>query len=104
MILDFFPFDLLFSRFVNTRFELLPLEFIQNMTHFLQTVRLQFLPIHQGWQILRTNPGSPANRTFFKLAEAVLRQRKRDEGVLNILVREAERLTGHVTVKSDPKD
>jgi hypothetical protein len=79
LVFDFYPFDLLLSRVVNTRWELLPYSTVQEFVNFVQMIRLTFLPVHQGWQILRINPTSEANADFFNLIEAVLADRVENE-------------------------
>jgi len=78
MVFDFFPFDLLLTRFVNTRWEMMPVALLENIYNALDTYRRLFLPIHQGWQILRINPDSPVGRGFFALVEATTRARQED--------------------------
>jgi len=98
LIFDFFPFDLLFSRFVNTKWELMPLDLIQNLAAFWQHIRYQFLPIHQGWHVLQINPTSEANHNFFELAEATLADRDKAEKALDSLVTEFEKLSYTLTI------
>jgi hypothetical protein len=76
LLFDFFPFDLLLTRFINTRWELLPMTMLESVHEALETFRSLFLPIHQGWNVLRINPSSEANHNFLDLVEAVVQNKQ----------------------------
>jgi hypothetical protein len=79
LIFDFFPFDLLLSRLVNTRWRLMPMQTIQKFNEAVQEIRRMFLPVHQVWHILRINPTSEANVDFLDLVRAVIASRRENE-------------------------
>jgi|GEM_PF-2535194 len=100
MVFDFYPFDLLLSRVVNTRWEVMPMQTIQTLNNALQTMRIMFLPVHQGWQILRINPTSEANEEFFELVEAVVAGRVDNErDVLDNFVKAVSEMDFSVTFR-----
>ena len=78
LVFDFFPFELLLTRFINTRWELLPMAMLETIHEALHSYRNFFLPIHQGWHILRINPTSEANHNFFQLVEAAAQSRQEE--------------------------
>lgn len=52
---------------------------VQSFSELIQRIRQVFLPVHQGWHVLRINPTSEANGDFLELVEAVLKTRKENE-------------------------
>lgn len=98
IIFDFYPFDLLLSRIVNTRWQLIPMQTVQDLNNLVNGLRQLFLPIHQGWQILRINPTSEANEGFLELLEEVVATKnKSDDSLLEQLIEEAKKLDFKVT-------
>jgi hypothetical protein len=98
LIFDFYPFDLLLSRIVNTRWQFIPMQTVQDLNQLLNQIRLLFLPVHQGWQILRINPTSEATAGFFELVEEVVGTRlKNEDELLDGLIAEAKKLDFKVT-------
>jgi hypothetical protein len=78
LLMDFYPFDLLLGRLVNTRWHHIPMDLLEQLNNLIHQTRRSFLPIHQGWHILRINPTSEANKDFFDLVEAVLLNKGND--------------------------
>jgi hypothetical protein len=91
LVFDFFPFDLLLSRLVNTQWHFMPMQTILKFNELLQSIRRLFLPVHQGWQVLRINPTSEANEDFLGLVKAVLATRAENEReILEGIIKGAE--------------
>lgn len=102
-ILDFFPFDLCLSRFLNTNWDLLPSDSLENVGFFLHTMRMKFLPIHQAWQRLQINPSSEANQGFFELVSAVLEDRSEFEQAIDALLSAIPEIEISMTIGSKQK-
>ena len=100
LIFDFFPFDLLLSRLVNTRWHVMPMQILQSLNDALHSIRLLFLPVHQGWEIMCINPTSEANRHFFDLVDAVVESRaKNEDELLGAIVEATKKLDFSVSYK-----
>jgi hypothetical protein len=78
LVFDFFPFDLLLTRFINTRWELLPMSMLDMVDNAIQNHRVLFLPVHQAWEAVRINPSQEACDLAFNLAEAALETEQAD--------------------------
>lgn len=102
LVFDFFPFDLLLTRFLNGKWELMPMDTMQLVGNFLTGIRLQFLPVYQAWQLLHGFGGKEMSDSLFNMVEALLEDREGHEKVLDNLVKEIGKLQLSVTVTATP--
>lgn len=97
LVFDFYPFDLLLSRLVNTRWQLVPMQMLQQFNGAVQTIRRMFLPVYQDWLIFRINPASEMNTSFLDILKAAVGTRADYDGMLDGIIEELRKLSYTIT-------